>query len=710
MQLVKSLTFFGSLVIMCLICATHAHGQDAFYKPKQFPEKIPSQYVFNSLKEYNALMQRPVRGIKSIDYSRYAEEISYGKNESFTNGEIYFTWPELEDYLNKVLQKILPDSLKNRKNIHVYPTRNPVTNAVTLPDGSIFFHIGTLANIVNEAGLAIILGHELCHYLYQDGRNSYIASLKLQTKKNRDKNNLEIKIGHAHTNRRYESRCDSVGFILAQKAGYDIKYGLNNFYQFMEIENKYADEKNKKIVNVSADGKTTAKTTNIDSLLASHPGNLERITYLKKHINKSKTALKGADFLVDKKFFNSMQPQARIETMDLLLHQLKVITCAEQAFELYLLDPSNNQNIYYLLESVRRLILIKPNYRNKGFLTTRYSYLFPAGRGILHNLHLVIRDSTKYAALKAIELKDTTKIKFETYLEAFNYFGRLAQKRNIKECYLTLGLQADTSIVVKNEMLYEYLSFKDCKYPEYAKALLKNSLTNTSNDTKDLVLMDDINFREDHVYGYHNRMILSEKRSPEYFVALKSMMAKKFPNKQLVTIGELLNTDFKKAMEYKQTLGTALYLFEDGDNEEEEITPESGEGIAPERFEIVPEKKEQEKLFLIDPSFWYLFKNNNLKSLEILSVTAFDDKTKLTNLLNMLNPLYLYTIRYAFLEKYVSGSIRYLFKVEYYSFTPNAEERHHLYTSITKYKMYKGYFMNELYTAFKSRDKKSIKK
>jgi Zn-dependent protease with chaperone function len=683
--------------------------QETFYQPKKFPDKIPEQYIFNSAQEYNRLIAHPVKGIRERDYKRFAEEVTYGKSEMFNNGGVYLNWPELEDYLNKVLQRILPDSLKNKKNVHVYAGRDADYNAYAIYDGSFFFNIGTMATVANEAALAIILGHELGHYIYQDSRNSYIKNLKLYTKSNRNKDNLKFKIGRAHEDRFQESRCDSLGFILANKAGYNVKYGFNNFYTFMEIDKKNDDQKETaKIVNVGSSEKK-GKTNKIDSLLASHPGNIERIEYLKKYIKGLKTKNSGTDFIIDKKAFDKARREARLESLDILLTDLHPISCAELAFSLYLIEPENKQNVYYLLEAIRRLLFVKPAYRKKGFLTEKYAKAFKKGEGILHNLSFLIRDSTTYAAIKATALKDTSKIEFETYQQAFTYFSKIAQKYSITESLLTIALHTDSNQALRKELLFDYIASKNCRYPEYAKTLLANKLAAKNTNTKELVIMNDITFREDHYYGYHDRLILADMRSPKYLLELKEMMAKKFPEKELVTLDGITKSDFKKSMEYRYALATTFYLFNTSlDDESDDDNLETGV-IHPEGYveEFAKEDSvKPEQLFVLDPAFWYLFKDNKLKSLELLDVVAFDDKTKITNLLNTLNPIYWYFIFYQFAEKYSVGSLRYGFKVSYYSFSPSQDQNIYSSKTITHYKMYKGYFLNEIFYAFKNRDKK----
>jgi predicted Zn-dependent protease len=74
--------------------------------------------------------------------------------------------PALENYLNEVTRKLwtrsgLPLELAARIRV----IKHPFLNAFAAPDGQIYFHSGLLARLENEAQFAVILGHELTHYI-----------------------------------------------------------------------------------------------------------------------------------------------------------------------------------------------------------------------------------------------------------------------------------------------------------------------------------------------------------------------------------------------------------------------------------------------------------------------------------------------------------------------------------------------------------------
>ncbi|MBI4379441.1 MAG: M48 family metalloprotease [Nitrospinae bacterium] len=86
------------------------------------------------------------------------------EEERLDNSGYIYQDRELENYVNEVLNKIIPENLKEgRLKFHVRVINDPLLNAFTFPDGRMYIHTGMLARIDNEAQLAIILGHEVTH-------------------------------------------------------------------------------------------------------------------------------------------------------------------------------------------------------------------------------------------------------------------------------------------------------------------------------------------------------------------------------------------------------------------------------------------------------------------------------------------------------------------------------------------------------------------
>ena len=75
--------------------------------------------------------------------------------------------PALQAYLQGVADRLLPPLHAPGVRTRVIVLRNPFVNAFALPNGSVYLHSGMLARLDNEAQLAVVLGHELTHFLHR---------------------------------------------------------------------------------------------------------------------------------------------------------------------------------------------------------------------------------------------------------------------------------------------------------------------------------------------------------------------------------------------------------------------------------------------------------------------------------------------------------------------------------------------------------------
>lgn len=93
---------------------------------------------------------------------------------------------KVQGYVNLVGSRIIPqyaqeENFKEDNNIiyRFYVIENPVPNAFAYPNGMVFIHSGLLKIIENEAQLALVLGHEIAHVLYEHSVERYKKSKKL---------------------------------------------------------------------------------------------------------------------------------------------------------------------------------------------------------------------------------------------------------------------------------------------------------------------------------------------------------------------------------------------------------------------------------------------------------------------------------------------------------------------------------------------------
>lgn len=80
-------------------------------------------------------------------------------------GYVYHA-PVAEAYLQKLVQQLYPDLAAA---IRVRIGNDPVMNAFSLPNGTLFLNVGLLARLENEAQLVTVLAHEVVHFSHRHG-------------------------------------------------------------------------------------------------------------------------------------------------------------------------------------------------------------------------------------------------------------------------------------------------------------------------------------------------------------------------------------------------------------------------------------------------------------------------------------------------------------------------------------------------------------
>lgn len=97
------------------------------------------------------------------DEERLWDEASDLDADIANKGAIYEDH-RLTSYLQSVMNELYPEF---QGRLRVYVLKSPSLNAFALPNGSIYFNLGLLATLQNEAQLATILAHEGAHFVHR---------------------------------------------------------------------------------------------------------------------------------------------------------------------------------------------------------------------------------------------------------------------------------------------------------------------------------------------------------------------------------------------------------------------------------------------------------------------------------------------------------------------------------------------------------------
>jgi hypothetical protein len=681
-------------------------GQPAVYT---HPDKLPSEYRFDGHREYQKLMaQRMPAGVKPQDYSRYAEFVSFRKQDWFTNGDTYLAWEPVESYLNSVVQKLAEESRDGRA-LRIYVLRQSNSNAYALHDGTLFITLGMLAEVYNEAALAAILGHEIAHYKHQDVRASFIKRLKLFHPKTKNNEEHALTLEMAHEDREQELVADSVGYLLAHKAGYDIGQALRNFYLWIGKEEalwlgwRHKDGSQKKPGKLK---QRTDEDKEDKDLLASHPEFSVRMDQLER-MQKSKGV--GQSWVVSDSLFQVMQDLARIELLQVLLEESNLKTCASKAFTYYLEDPADQVPVYYLLESVRRLLYLKPELENKGFLTETDTRV-PDTLGVLSVIHWLEVDPEKRERFNmALVMQDSVPV-FTNYTEAFAHFSSVASTNDWQLCYFPMALKA---LAAGDTTGFQLLRQSRDAFPDYMGFIDKvSSLEGKKNPDKllsdistsgrqDLVMVNSFRLIENKYYGIHEKSLLAAEKRSNYLAGLQQMTSKQYPTYELIDYQTMAPDNLHYARELRRAFSSTLLMFIlDQEDEYEDRGTTIYFSEDDKRGKDKKDSKTQTKnLFVFDPALFATFNNNNLNSIAFLSIWGVDDKTQWIKALNIINPLYYYFFFSNMASAATSGSDRYGYGVDMVQVRPGSKKRVGVYSEIIPYKLNQGHLQNTVYYA-----------
>ena len=490
--------------------------------------------------EYEELYNTLKKSVPKKYIPPFASAISFNDYNLLVNNEIDATFANFEEKLLRMVNSINKTNTNTGSSFQeikrIFITRNPDVNCYVSQNGTIYINMGLLSEIPNEAALAAVIGHEISHYQNEDVINRFVADVKrnVEEKNKRvyeKKWYFELIKDKSKFSQEQERIADSIGAMMAGKAGYSLLPGQRNFLSFY-FEEKLNDKQDVSLVVKTTDGKEDTKSM-VTRILSSHPENLVRYNSFYNYISKFSPA-QPKDFIVfNKSEFDSLNKMARNKVLHLLNQQMDYQTCLEKAFLFHLFDPEDETYVYYILESSRRLFELNKSQPFIGFLSEKFNKsIIPKGHGVLSNMRAFVLDSVLYSSIKAKELLNSTDPVFYSYDEAFDYFADLAVKRNYKESMLTIALRNMDIPELKNKYLNKYVLIPNVKCPNFAKSLLKNTLTkDLKKGNRKLLIVD--HFIKHEIKGENEFQydIFSEAELEKFY-----SMALKYENKDSVDL------------------------------------------------------------------------------------------------------------------------------------------------------------------------------
>lgn len=200
------------LSLFTTILGIEAFSQVSFddYRPLVSSGKIPQDFYVKTADKIEEDLQNKESDLSQSEYKDFLREIHYGVDQLLQSGVVVYG-DEVSLYVEAVGKRLLK-AAKVKENIRFYTIKSNVSNALSTDQGIIFVTTGLIAQLVNEAQLALILAHEISHFTKHHVVETF------EYKNSRNLRNQIVQLATYSKDKEFEA--DVLGLELYQKAGY----------------------------------------------------------------------------------------------------------------------------------------------------------------------------------------------------------------------------------------------------------------------------------------------------------------------------------------------------------------------------------------------------------------------------------------------------------------------------------------------------------
>lgn len=173
---------------------------------------LPRDFSEDTYVKVEEEIRKGREGMSHYRHKEFLERTNYAIDELLHSGYITFG-DDVSEYVEDVADKLLRGKRELRSELRFYTLKSNATNAFSTDQGIIFVTTGLVSQLSNEAQLAYILAHEICHYTEEHVLESFTWS-----KRNDSKRGWISKMSIYSKEREFEA--DKLALDLYKKAGY----------------------------------------------------------------------------------------------------------------------------------------------------------------------------------------------------------------------------------------------------------------------------------------------------------------------------------------------------------------------------------------------------------------------------------------------------------------------------------------------------------
>lgn len=330
------------------------------YEPLQAEGNMPKDFTTLSSDKYETQKEKISKHDSHFD--KKAKDDFYLKSnfqlhDLLYSGRVLYN-DKVSTYIQKVANVLLKSDPTLQSKLRFYTLKSANVNAFATDQGMLFFNLGLIAQVENEAQLAMVISHEMTHYTNKHAVNRYVEKEKISRRKGMYRTvSWEDRIKKMSSySKENEMEADLEGFKRYKKTNYSyedarkvfdvLKYSYLPFddlefkKSFLETKNlilpeSYVLKKVREIGSLAEENEDEDEEEN-----HTHPSISKRIEYINKKVKKQDNTGR-VSYIVGEEEFKKIQYIARHELNSIYLNNLQYEKALYNAYLLLQNDPND---------------------------------------------------------------------------------------------------------------------------------------------------------------------------------------------------------------------------------------------------------------------------------------------------------------------------------------------------------------------------------
>lgn len=348
------------------------------YKPMANQVKIPVEVITPSTEKYEKIIQEKLGGSKARRKAmgEFYLQSSFTIDELLQSGKVLFN-DTINTYFREIAATLMKKEPTALANMQFFVLRSPAVNAFAAPNGMIFVNMGLLAQVEDEAQLALVLSHEITHVTNAHSINIFLSAKGISTESSADDllktSSIDNKLTDMHNySKGLELEADIFGLERVLKSPYEVKTLSRLFdilkYSYLpfdevafrkgvletthiELPDEYFLSSVKKIADVNEEE---------DDPRSTHPSIARRKSTLEEAIKEASGT--RSLYVVSEERFKQIQYIAQMELPQLYLHRQMYQEAIYYAYLSLVKQPKNR----YLQEIIGKALYRYARFRANG--------------------------------------------------------------------------------------------------------------------------------------------------------------------------------------------------------------------------------------------------------------------------------------------------------------------------------------------------------